>query len=35
MAVALNKKVVPKTEHATRKLNENDALEIVTFVGGG
>lgn len=35
VAVEVNKKVVPKTEHPTRELKENDALEIVTFVGGG
>ncbi len=35
VAVEVNKKVVPKVEHATRELKENDTLEIVTFVGGG
>ena len=35
VAVEINKKVVPKAEHAARELRENDTLEIVTFVGGG
>ncbi len=35
VAVEINKKIVPKLEHPTRGLRENDALEIVTFVGGG
>jgi thiamine biosynthesis protein ThiS len=35
VAVELNRKVVPRSEHPTRELKENDSLEIVTFVGGG
>ncbi|HHT9120130.1 MAG TPA: sulfur carrier protein ThiS [Candidatus Hypogeohydataceae bacterium YC41] len=35
VAVEVNKKVVPKAEHTSRELTENDTLEIVTFVGGG
>ena len=35
VAVEINKKIVPKLEHPTRGLKENDTLEIVTFVGGG
>jgi sulfur carrier protein len=35
VAVEVNKSIVPRTEHATTELRENDTLEIVTFVGGG
>ncbi len=35
VAVEVNKGVVPKALHTTTELKENDALEIVTFVGGG
>ena len=35
VAVEINKKIVPKLEHPTRGLKENDTLEIVTFVVGG
>ena len=35
VAVEHNLRVVPKAEHAERRLNHGDRLEIVTFVGGG
>ena len=35
VAVELNLKVVPRTQLSEKKLQENDSLEIVTFVGGG
>lgn len=35
VAVELNKDVVTRAEHATRKLAEGDVVEIVHFVGGG
>ena len=35
LAVELNRAVVPRAEHASRALAEGDAVEIVTFVGGG
>ncbi len=35
VAVELNLKVVPRTQFSEKKLQENDSLEIVTFVGGG
>jgi thiamine biosynthesis protein ThiS len=30
-----NRRVVPRAEHAASLLNHGDAVEIVTFVGGG
>jgi thiamine biosynthesis protein ThiS len=35
VAVELNRRVVPRAEHAQLRLNHGDTLEIVTFVGGG
>jgi sulfur carrier protein len=35
VAVEHNLRVVPRPEHAERRLNHGDRLEIVTFVGGG
>ncbi len=35
VAVEVNLKVVPRTQFSKKKLQENDSLEIVTFVGGG
>ncbi len=35
IAVELNHKIVPRTQFSERILQENDSLEIVTFVGGG
>jgi thiamine biosynthesis protein ThiS len=35
VAVEHNRRVVPRAEHATLRLNHGDRLEIVTFVGGG
>lgn len=35
VAVEHNRRVVPRAEHATVRLNHGDTLEIVTFVGGG
>jgi thiamine biosynthesis protein ThiS len=35
VAVEHNRRVVPRAEHATLRLNHGDTLEIVTFVGGG
>ena len=35
LAVELNRRVVPRAEHAAALLNHGDAVEIVTFVGGG
>jgi thiamine biosynthesis protein ThiS len=35
IAVEHNRRVVPRAEHATARLNHGDAVEIVTFVGGG
>ena len=35
VAVELNLEVLPRAEHATRRLSAGDRLEVVTFVGGG
>jgi thiamine biosynthesis protein ThiS len=35
IAVELNHKIVPRTQFSEKMLQENDSLEIVTFVGGG
>ena len=35
VAVEYNRRVVPRAEHASLRLNHGDTLEIVTFVGGG
>jgi sulfur carrier protein len=34
-AVEVNRELVPRSEHASRRLAEGDAIEIVTLVGGG
>jgi len=35
LAVEVNFQVVPRRDHAARRLAEGDRLEIVTLVGGG
>jgi len=35
VAVERNRVIVPRAEHAAVELTAGDALEIVTFVGGG
>ncbi|MBR3771108.1 MAG: sulfur carrier protein ThiS [Clostridium sp.] len=35
IAVECNGSIIPKSLYKTSVLNENDVLEIVTFVGGG
>ena len=34
-AVEVDRRIVPRSAHATRVLAEGEAVEIVTFVGGG
>jgi thiamine biosynthesis protein ThiS len=34
-AVEVNRKVVPKRQHADHTLRDGDRVEIVTLVGGG
>jgi thiamine biosynthesis protein ThiS len=34
-AVEVNRKVVPKRQHADHALHDGDSVEIVTLVGGG
>lgn len=35
VAVEMNREIVPRAEHVTRRVKSGDALEIVHFVGGG
>lgn len=35
VAVEQNREIVPRAEHATRRVSGGDAIEIVHFVGGG
>jgi thiamine biosynthesis protein ThiS len=35
VAVEHNRRVVPRAEHGSVRLNHGDTVEIVTFVGGG
>jgi sulfur carrier protein len=35
IAVEINGEIIPKREYATVQLHDDDALEIVTFMGGG
>ena len=34
-AVEVNRAIVPRSTHAVQRLAAGDAIEIVTFVGGG
>jgi len=35
VAVEQNREIVPRAEHASRKVANGDTIEIVHFVGGG
>jgi sulfur carrier protein len=35
VAVEVNREIVPRAQHATRKIAGGDTIEIVHFVGGG
>jgi thiamine biosynthesis protein ThiS len=35
LAVEHNRRVIPRAEHSAARLEDGDAVEIVTFVGGG
>lgn len=35
VAVEVNREIVPRAEHPSRKVAADDAVEIVHFVGGG
>lgn len=35
VAVEINREIVPRAEHPTRRVEGGDAIEIVHFVGGG
>ena len=35
VAVEVNRELVPRSEHAGRRLTAGDRVEVVTLVGGG
>jgi sulfur carrier protein len=35
VAVEINREIVPRAEHPTRRVASGDTIEIVHFVGGG
>lgn len=35
IAVEVNGEIIPKSEHESTTLNDNDVVEIVSFIGGG
>jgi sulfur carrier protein len=35
IAIEKNKEIVPRSAYAETKINENDQIEVVHFVGGG
>lgn len=35
LAVEINADVVPREDHSTHLVNDGDAVEVVTLVGGG
>ncbi|WP_440222240.1 sulfur carrier protein ThiS [Dokdonella sp. MW10] len=35
VAVEVNREIVPRSEHATRRLADGDRVEIVHAIGGG
>ena len=35
LAVELNRRVIPRADHATTVFSDGDRVEVVTLVGGG
>lgn len=35
VAVAVDRRVVPRSQHEARRLREGEAVEVITAVGGG
>ncbi len=35
VAVELNGEILPKSQYEATRINDNDSIEIVSFVGGG
>lgn len=35
VAIEINREIVPRAQHASRRVAGGDAIEIVHFVGGG
>jgi sulfur carrier protein len=34
-AVEINRKIIPKSDHATYVIKDGDRIEIITAIGGG
>ena len=35
VAIELNREVVPKSKYKTKRINQNDRIEILELIGGG
>tara|TARA_E500000178_G_scaffold341898_1_gene386369 strand:+ start:1503 stop:1718 length:216 start_codon:yes stop_codon:yes gene_type:complete len=35
VAIELNKEVVPKSKYKTKRISQNDRIEILELIGGG
>ena len=35
VAIELNEEVVPKSKYKTKRINQNDRIEILELIGGG
>jgi len=35
LAVAVNERVIPRSEHCLTKINDGDSIEVIHAVGGG
>jgi sulfur carrier protein len=35
LAVEVNRRIVPRSQHATHRLSDGDAVELVQAIGGG
>ena len=35
VAIEINLEVIPKSNYKTKKINENDKIEILELIGGG
>lgn len=35
VAIELNQSIVPRSQHATQRLTQDDAIEVVHAIGGG
>ena len=35
IAIEINQEVIPKSNYKTKKINQNDRIEILELIGGG